>query len=169
MSAGFRLPNRTRNILITVSEAGKVQLLDTCRRLASLGYNLFATGGTRTYLVGLAHVVAASAALVVAATGLRLRGPHDQTRLALGAAAFGYGIPLTLSQIVIRRYYLLVTFPLEQVWLARMGLRTRVGSVALVALFVAQLAISVAFLGYVHVNDGAPEGDYGTAFRAQQQ
>jgi len=60
MSAGFRLPNRTRNILITVSEAGKVQLLDTCRRLASLGYNLFATGGTRTYLVaagGVGNVV----------------------------------------------------------------------------------------------------------------
>ena len=50
MSAGFKLPHRTRNILITVSESGKAALLDTCRRLAALGYHLFATGGTRAAL-----------------------------------------------------------------------------------------------------------------------
>jgi carbamoylphosphate synthase large subunit len=52
MSAGFRLPNRTRNILVTVSDSGKVQLLETCRRLATIGYHLHATGGTYAFLKG---------------------------------------------------------------------------------------------------------------------
>lgn len=48
--AGFKLPDRTRNILISVSGMGKVALLDSIKRLEQLGYNLFATEGTKKYL-----------------------------------------------------------------------------------------------------------------------
>jgi len=50
IAAGFKLPDRTRNILLSVSNVGKPALLDSFRRLQRLGYNLFATGGTKAYL-----------------------------------------------------------------------------------------------------------------------
>jgi len=50
LGAGFKLPDVTRNILVSVGSHGKVALLDSIRRLQSLGYNIFATGGTKAYL-----------------------------------------------------------------------------------------------------------------------
>jgi len=49
-SAGFKLPDKTRNILISVGTLGKPAILDCCQRLQRLGYNLFATEGTKKYL-----------------------------------------------------------------------------------------------------------------------
>jgi carbamoyl-phosphate synthase large subunit len=50
ISAGFKLPDRTRNILVSIGSGGKPALLESCKRLQSLGYNLFATEGTKKYL-----------------------------------------------------------------------------------------------------------------------
>ena len=48
--AGFKLPDRTRNILVSVGPMGKHALLETCVRLQRLGYNLYATEGTKRHL-----------------------------------------------------------------------------------------------------------------------
>ena len=45
--AGFKLPDKTRNILLSVGEAGKPVLIESARRLQAGGYNLFATEGTK--------------------------------------------------------------------------------------------------------------------------
>ncbi len=101
---------------------------------------------------------------------------HDSTALAIGAAMWGFGILLTLCGVRIHRHYLLVSFPLEFLWLARMALPPapcprdvqRQGRAALAALVVLELALSASFLGYLHVNGGAPRGDYGIAYGAQR-
>lgn len=51
MAAGFKLPNVTRNILVSAGAGGKAALLDTVERLQRLGYHLFATEGTRAHLL----------------------------------------------------------------------------------------------------------------------
>jgi len=49
LSVGYRIPEK--NILISSGPAkSKVALLDPCRLLESKGYNLYATGGTHTFL-----------------------------------------------------------------------------------------------------------------------
>ena len=49
LSAGFKMPDVTRNVLITAGSAGKPTLLECARRLQGLGYNIFATEGTAAY------------------------------------------------------------------------------------------------------------------------
>lgn len=76
------------------------------------------------------------------------------------------GVVLTLAGIEVHRHYLLVTFPLEFVGLALLVLRfaPRPRTV-LAGLCVLQLGLSATFLHYIHVNGGAPYGDYGRAYR----
>jgi carbamoylphosphate synthase large subunit len=49
-AAGFRLPERTRNILVSFGTLGKPAMLESCQRLQRLGYHLFATEGTKLFL-----------------------------------------------------------------------------------------------------------------------
>ena len=147
-------------------------------------------GGQPTWAVGLAHagILLIAAALlwvgvrhlvqrVRAARGLRSLWGFQTTTglvirtttdLVLAATAFICGPLMTLTGVMIRRYYLCVTYPLEGVWLARVALLSgedrRVGRAWLIALWIFQLVISAGFVGYVHVNQGAPQGDYGDAY-----
>ena len=50
IAAGFKLPLRTRNILVSIGSTGKGALVDCIRRLQRLGYNIFATEGTKNFL-----------------------------------------------------------------------------------------------------------------------
>jgi hypothetical protein len=137
--------------------------------------------GHPTYLVGALHLLTALWAILILPPALiklwqvrsqwraLLSGTQSETALALSATFFGYGLVITLATVAIHRYYMIITFPLEWVWLARM---TQLAHPArarswLGALFVLELLISASFIGYVHVNDGAPMGDYGAAYRAQ--
>lgn len=85
------------------------------------------------------------------------------TGFAIGAAMISYGGILTAATLLVRRYYLLITFPLEWVWLARLALpRHR----AWLALLIAALGlISIQMLYVLHRDAGAPLGDYGPAYR----
>jgi hypothetical protein len=58
-AAGFKMPDKTRNILISVSSRGKETILECCKRLQALGYNLYATEGTHKHLTsaGLTDIV----------------------------------------------------------------------------------------------------------------
>lgn len=105
--------------------------------------------------------------------------PQDRSLFTRNAALFGYGLTITLATIVVHRYYLIITFPLEFVWLAQLALLSGLeakrpgallrGRQALATLLVAQLLISITFLGYIHVNQGSPQGDYGPSYQSQKR
>ncbi len=79
------------------------------------------------------------------------------------------GILMTLSCVEISRHYLIMSFPLEWVWLSRLGLseprwgkKVPGGHLGGTAFY-----FWILFLGYIHVNHGALTGDYGTAYQYQ--
>ena len=75
---------------------------------------------------------------------------------------------MTLSCVEIFRHYLIMTYPLEWVWLSRLSLRdSRWGRTYLAALWLAQLLITVSFLFYIHTTHGDPSSDYGIAYQFQ--
>lgn len=97
----------------------------------------------------------------------RLRS-SSETAFTCGAALLGFGTLLTFTVVVIRRQYTEVTFPIEWVTLAYLALAHAPFPRRLLAvLWVAELALSLAFLGYIHQHHGAVGGDYGRAYRWQ--
>lgn len=137
--------------------------------------------GHATYLVGLAHFVALAAAVgIFLKGGLQLRnyfkrrkpqwvplltGAGSSTAFLQNSAFLGCGLLLTLTGVVIRRYYMTVTFPLEFIFLIRMASpKSRSGQQLLLALWIAQLIMSAGFVNYIHVNNGSTYGDYGEAY-----
>lgn len=92
---------------------------------------------------------------------------------AVGGALWGYGLLLTATLLTVHRHYLIILFPLEFVWLARIvlgsetrGNSLRAGRVILFVACVLQAALSAGFLNYVHQ---FPEiaGEYGRPYRVQ--
>lgn len=131
-------------------------------------------GGRATYLNAAAHV-----ALVVAGARIFLPSawrflvsrprarsllPRTELGRALFAAGAGFGAVMTVTGVMIRRYYMMVSFPFELLALTRASETLPRRRVWLAVLFLAQLFVSACFVGYVHVNEGSPQGDYGHAF-----
>ncbi len=145
--------------------------------------------GQPTYLVSLIHVlIMGVGSVVLARGGFRLwRERHQWRDLLVGtesataftqnAALWGFGILLTASSLHIHRHYMIVTFPLMFVWLARLALgdsghhskTLKVGRTLLIGLCILEAVLSVSFLYYIHVNQGAIHGDYGVAYGAQHR
>lgn len=133
--------------------------------------------GHATYLTGIAHLAAAVCAIWILGRGAsslwRNRrfwkeiaiGKESETAFLQNATFWACGILLTLTGVMIRRYYMAVTFPLEFICLIRMAKpHTRVGRVLLTVLWISECTISANFVGYIHVNEGSISGDYGKAF-----
>ncbi len=130
------------------------------------------------YLHGISFAVGALILLATLAHGLRratsirsawrsFRG-CSETTFTLFAAFFGYGLMLTFASVVVWRHYMLVTFPLEWLSFAALALAyVRKPRRVLFVLWAAQLALSITFLNYIHVNHGAPGGDYGPTYSSQ--
>jgi hypothetical protein len=134
-------------------------------------------GDSPTYAMGIFHVVSAIAGVGLILLGLReigikgLKWKKDasDTSEIQNAGFFGFGALVNLGRVFVYRHYLIVSYPLQFLWLSRLGLRNvKFGRFLLVFLYVAQLAISVGFLSYIHIHGGAPEGDYGVAYSAQR-
>ena len=145
--------------------------------------------GHATYLVLLIHValIAIAAALLARTTWMLLAARSRWAELAIGrssptafvqnAALWGFGILLTVSCLPIHRSYMIVDFPLEFVWVVRITMSRAGGEIEprraaraiLAALCALQFALSAAFLDYIHVNGGAPRGDYGVAYSARHR
>ena len=133
-------------------------------------------GGKATYLVGVMHFVIILTGILILfstiKTGAFIRAIRDSTETGfiLKSVMLASGLLMTLSCVEIRRHYLLMSFPLEWVWLARMGLcDLRWGKRYLTVIWIGQLLITIAFLGYIHANHGAPNADYGIAYQFQSQ
>jgi hypothetical protein len=149
-----------------------------------LGYPFVA--GRPTYLVAALHL-----ALLLAAVGLvgwgawrlwRQRerlgelwvGRQSATAFTQSAGLWGFGIAFTLSLLPVHRHYMVLTFPLMFLWLARLTLAHRgrlvagltSGRLLLLGVWAAQMLISLSFLGYVHANQRAIAGEYGMPYGA---
>lgn len=131
-------------------------------------------GGTPTYLVAVLHAVIILIGLFILVSAIKTGGlwkafkNSTETGLAVNAVLLGTGLLMSLSGFELFRHYLMVSFPLEWVWLSRIGLcDSRWGQKCLILMGVAQLLISISFLAYIHINHGAPLGDYGTAYQFQ--
>jgi hypothetical protein len=134
--------------------------------------------GVSLHLVTVAFVVIVAAALAIGVEAFALvvwprrrrpqrplGGRSNETGLALRASFWGYGLLITASGFVFYRHYLIVAYALPFVGLAVCALlRPRRGRALLTALVVAEAAVSVGYLTYIHVRGGAPGGDYGTAY-----
>jgi len=95
-------------------------------------------------------------------------GSASNTGLAIRASAVGYGLLITASGVLIYRHYLIVAFVLPFLTVAVAALlRPNRGRRLLMVLVVAQAALSVQYLTYIHVRGGAPGGDYGVAYDHQ--
>jgi hypothetical protein len=159
----------------------------------SLGDDLFdflrypVLGGWPTYLVAFIHVllIVAGGTLLFGAAGRLWRdrgqgrdiwtGRSSPSAFAQNAALLGFGGLLTASTMLNQRHYLIITFPLMFLWLARLALARQEsqpgslphGRALLGAVCVLQALLSFAFLGYIHVNQREIQGDYGAPYAAQ--
>ncbi len=97
-----------------------------------------------------------------------LTGRESQTVFTQQAALFGFGGLMTFSGLPGHIHYLIVTFPLIFIWLARTVLKgagpfaVGIGGRRILAtLCVLEFLLSLMFLVYIHQNHGAPGGDFG--------
>lgn len=147
--------------------------------------------GNATYVIGAFHAVALICTLLIYSRGIQrgiqslvqtrrgrrlaslgawIQGRGSNTLLVQNAALIGCGLLMTATGVVIRRYYMTITFPLEFIFLICLAdPATRTGKRLLAWLWIAELVISLGFVGYVHVNQGATQGDYGEAYHLIRQ
>ncbi|HEY5037615.1 MAG TPA: hypothetical protein VIJ93_00925, partial [bacterium] len=151
---------------------GLANSLKTIHYLDMLRYPLI--GGTATYLCAIAHVAIIVCVILILVSVRKKKGfflgirDTSETGLGINSVMFGAGILMSITIVNICRHYLLVTFPLEWVWLSRMGLGDkRVGQRYLLVIWIAQLIISVSFLLYIHINHGDTQSDYGITYQFQ--
>jgi len=138
-------------------------------------------GGQPTYFLLLLHILAALVGLVLLfRAGRHWRptaesGQTSPTVFTQNAALWGYGLLLTLSAFPIHRHYMIVLFPLQFLWLARLALNPNSAAASLqrgrgllAALVFIQSLISIQFLAYVHDHQRI-HGDYGPTYAIQQR
>jgi hypothetical protein len=140
--------------------------------------------GQPTFVVGIFHAVALISTFLIYLRGISSRiqlskarqwklrtmtdaliGRSSNTLFVQNAALIGCGLLMTATGVIIRRYYMAITFPLEFIFLIRLADPTsRIGKRLLMGLWIAELVISLGFVGYIHTNQGATQGDYGEAY-----
>ena len=136
--------------------------------------------GSATYITGLAHLGTLILMVWIFARGLRslwrnrrhfrdyLVGGNSNTLFVQNATFILCGVLMTATGVMIRRFYMAITFPLEFILLVRMARpQTPRGRNLLLALWIMELAVSANFVGYVHTNHGSITGDYGVGYQAQ--
>lgn len=156
-------------------------LVDLRQSLGKESFAKFLSAPSGLYLVGALHLVFILALAVALLLGVRFiyerrsslralltKAPSEGT-LLLGAVMLGYGLLLSASTLRIFRHYLIIALPLPFVLAAAMLGLKRWGRWIVFTLAAAQLIVSAAFLSFIHHEGGAPSGDYGVSYRAQQK
>jgi hypothetical protein len=136
--------------------------------ISTYGVGIFMVG---SLLIFLWVMGAAGWKLIKRETHRKSEAFDPETHSAVWAAGGIYGLALFFSFAHIRRYYLLVTFPLEFVWFCREAIRG-LGSrshIVLATLVLFEFGTSMAFLQFIRKNGGAPEGGYGLSYRVQEE
>jgi hypothetical protein len=125
--------------------------------------------GHATYLCAIAHVVVLVTGVWIIGSGLWRKPKRTESTLPQSSALWGFGGFMTVTGVNIRRYYMAASFPFEFLWLVKLALTDpRHARKLLLTLWAGELLISACFVGYVHVHDGATQGDYGEAYRIQR-
>lgn len=139
-----------------------------------------------TYLVAVLHGLAALVALLLlfrAAVQLRRERPSwralwigsgSASAFTQNAALWGFGLLLTLSSFSIHRHYMIVLFPLEFLWVARLALPSdprprslHLGRALLLSLCLVQFCLSANMLAYIHSRQNFSGAEYGVPYGAQ--
>jgi hypothetical protein len=142
--------------------------------------------GRPTYLVGALHVVLGGVALFLLARAVvalwrdrgrwreRWVGRDSASAFTQSASLWGFGLLLTLSSFSIHRHYMIVLFPLEFLWVARLAFSSgcptrslRAGRALLVCLWSAQFLISANMLSFIHTRQNFAGSEYGVPYAAQ--
>jgi hypothetical protein len=143
--------------------------------------------GHPTYLVAGVHGFLAVAALflmVRGASALWQRraewrglwiGRASASAFTQNAALWGFGLLLTVSSCSIHRHYMIVLFPLEFLWVARLALGSqgqsafalRWGRTLLLSLCLAQFFLSANMLAYIHARQDFSGTEYGIPYGSQ--
>ena len=143
--------------------------------------------GRPTYLVGVLNGFVAAVAMLLmirAAFSLWRRRRHwrelwigraSDSAFTQNAALWGFGLLLTLSSFSIHRHYMIVLFPLEFLWVARLALNAgaassrslRLGRALLLSLCCAQFFLSANMLAYIHARQNFAGTEYGVPYGAQ--
>ncbi len=138
-------------------------------------------GTHATYLVAALNVVLAGAGIytLVRVFGyvksivmwIKQKQFFDKLTLNLNSTDFyilslilGLGILLNFSGALIFAHYLIAAFPFTYILMAKIFQSNKK---LLMGIILAQLLLTTLFLGYIHKNSGAPDGDYGVTYRAQ--
>jgi hypothetical protein len=104
---------------------------------------------------------------------LAAAAPLSETALLVRAGFLGYGLLLTLAAVRFYRHYMLVTFPLSALWLARLALpeaarRGRAfGRSLLLGLCVVGALVSAVTLSFLHERGGTRVGPFGRTYQQQ--
>jgi 4-amino-4-deoxy-L-arabinose transferase-like glycosyltransferase len=150
-----------------------------------LRYPLLA--GRPTYLVAVLHCFLATVAPLIMFRAFVLLwrqrerwrelwiGRGSASAFTQNAALWGFGLLLTVSSFSIHRHYMIVLFPLEFLWVARLALASdsattrslRFGRVVLLFLCLSQFLLSANMLAYVHLRQNFAGTEYGVPYGAQ--
>ncbi len=132
--------------------------------------------GRATYGVALATAVTAGTSVLgilkwfkgFKISQIYMQISSDDDALAIASSFLGMGLLITISNILVYRHYLIVTFPFEFLFLVLLIRKTlKKSDLWLSAIWVAHVLITISFLVFLHTNCGAKEGDYGVAYRCQ--
>ncbi len=134
--------------------------------------------GRPSYLTGAVHVGLLVTMLTLAAYLVRnlwarrseklglIIAKESDTDLLLTATLVGMGGLMTLTTMPMWRHYMMMTFPLQYVWICRLALRVK--KERLLALLIAgNLAVTVLLRAYLHDHGGARPRDQGRSYRLQ--
>src|SRR6185437_14780114 len=139
-------------------------------------------GGHPTYLVLLLHGLLVGIGLFLLVRAVvslgrergrwreRWIGRASPSAFTQNAALWGFGLLLTLSSFSIHRHYMIVLFPLEFLWIARLALSSssaRLGRVLLLILWCGQFGLSANMLAYIHTRQNFANTEYGIPYGAQ--
>jgi hypothetical protein len=132
-------------------------------------------------LQGLAALVGGAIMVVAVCTWWQRRrrpgtapAAWSSSALLVWTGCLGYGLLLTLASVRFYRHYLLVTFPLMALWLARLALPELAGGRVLawgrrllVGLCVVNALSCALTLSYLHTHGGAPNGGFGLSYEGK--
>jgi hypothetical protein len=123
-------------------------------------------GITVIYVKELLRMIRRAIARVRTAGSIRNYCAHmSDTTLQFHGILLGLGVTMPLSGVTTYQHYLICAFPFTYVFAA---LVLRSHQRILTGLMLAQLLVSAGFMWYIHINGGAPDGDYGITYDAQQ-